>query len=182
LLYWGNSYIIREVKQNKRTEIRMEWSNVTRKLSELKPWERNPRLIKEDQAKRLEESYDSFGQVETIAIGPDSEVYNGHQRLSVLMAKHGGEYEVACRQSDQALTEKQREKLTAYLHRGTTGDWNWDMLANEWDLDDLLEWGFDESELIGWEKDTPEAPEEEEEEPSRNREITCPNCGHVFRE
>ena len=81
MLYWGNSYIIREVKQHKRTEIRMEWSNVTRKLSELKPWERNPRLIKEDQAKRLEESFDNFGQVETIAIGPDNEVYNEAIRL-----------------------------------------------------------------------------------------------------
>ena len=123
------------------------WANEKRKLGDLKPWGRNPRQIKSDQAKRLSESFDEFGQVETIAIGPDNEVYNGHQRLNVLMAKHGKECEVEVRVSSRPLTEKEREKLTVYLHKGAAGEWNFDVLANEFELDELVEWGFAPEEL-----------------------------------
>ena len=43
---------------------KITWSNQRRKLSELIPWERNPRQITDKQAKRLEESFEQFGQVE----------------------------------------------------------------------------------------------------------------------
>lgn len=122
------------------------WTNERRRLSELKPWERNPRQIKNKQAERLAESFDTFGQVETIAIGPDGEIYNGHQRLSVLAGKHGMDYEVDVRVASRALTEREREKLTVYLHRGATGEWDFDELAN-WDMSDLLEWGFEEKDF-----------------------------------
>lgn len=122
------------------------WTTETRKLSELIPWPRNPRQIKTDQAKRLAESFEQFGQVETIAIGPGNEVYNGHQRLNVLAAKHGKDYQIECRVADRALTEKEREKLTVFLHKGAAGEWDFDTLS-EWDLDDLTEWGFKPYEL-----------------------------------
>ena len=111
--------------------VNMKWIPVKRKLSELEPWTRNPRQINEVQAKRLKESFEEFGQVETIAIGPDNEIYNGHQRLNVLMAENGGDYEIECRQSEKALSEKQREKLTIFLHKGAAGEFDWDILANE---------------------------------------------------
>jgi len=140
------------------SEKRIEWTNEKRKLSELVPWERNPRQINKDQAKRLAQSFDEFGQVETIAVGPDNSVYNGHQRLNVLLDKHGGDYEVEVRVASRALTEKEREKLTVFLHRGATGDWDFDTLANEFELDDLLDWGFDpkELDLDLWAGDAPE--------------------------
>lgn len=133
------------------------WTNERRKLKDLRPWERNPRQITKTQAQRLVESFDEFGQVETIAIGPNNEVYNGHQRLNVLMDKHGKDYELEVRVSSQALTEKQREKLTVYLHKGAAGEWDFDTLS-EFDLDDLLDWGFDKGELdLGlWAEDAPE--------------------------
>ena len=126
---------------------KITWANETRKLGQLVPWPRNPRQIKTDQAKRLAKSFDEFSQVETIAVGPGNEVYNGHQRLNVLLAKHGADYEVDVRVASRALTEKEREKLTVYLHKGAAGEWDWDTLANEFELGDLLDWGFDEKEL-----------------------------------
>lgn len=133
------------------------WTNERRKLKDLKPWERNPRQITKTQAQRLVESFDEFGQVETIAIGPNNEVYNGHQRLNVLMDKHGKDYELEVRVASQTLTEKQREKLTVYLHKGAAGEWDFDTLS-EFDLDDLLNWGFDKKELDIdlWADDAPE--------------------------
>jgi len=124
----------------------MFWTNEKRKLSDLKPWERNPRQIKDKQAKLLAESFSDFGQVETIAISANGDIYNGHQRLSVLAGKYGMDYEVDVRVSSRDLTEKERERLTVYLHRGATGEWSWDELAN-WDMSDLLTWGFEESDF-----------------------------------
>jgi DNA methylase len=124
----------------------ISWSNEKRKLSDLIPWERNPRQIRDKQAKLLAESFNDFGQVETIAISPDSDIYNGHQRLSVLAGQYGMDYEVDVRVSSRALSEKERERLTVYLHRGATGEWNWDELAN-WDMGELLEWGFEEKDF-----------------------------------
>ena len=124
----------------------MFWTNEKRNLSDLKPWERNPRQIKDKQAKLLAESFSDFGQVETIAISANGDIYNGHQRLSVLAGKYGMDYEVDVRVSSRDLTEKERERLTVYLHRGATGEWDFDELAN-WDMSDLLTWGFEESDF-----------------------------------
>lgn len=126
---------------------RITWTNEKRRLDELQPWPRNPRQINKDQAKRLAQSFDEFGQVETIAIGPGNQVYNGHQRLNVLMDKHGGDYEIEVRVSSRELTEKEREKLTVFLHKGAAGEWNFDTLANEFEVDELVEWGFAPGEL-----------------------------------
>jgi DNA modification methylase len=125
------------------------WNYEERKVGELVPWERNPREISRDQAKRLLESWEEFGQVEMIAIGPENQVYNGHQRLKVLSAAHGPSFVVKVLVSSRALSEKEREKLTIYLHKGAAGQWDWDALANGFEIEDLLNWGFTEKELLG---------------------------------
>lgn len=130
-------------------QTRITWSNEQRRLAELVPWPRNPRQIKRDQADRLKRSFADFGQVETIAIGPENQVYNGHQRLNVLMAEHGPDYMVDVRVASRALTEKERERLTVYLHKGAAGEWDFDLLANEFEFAELVEWGFDKKELLG---------------------------------
>lgn len=130
----------------------LTWTNVRVRLGDLAPWPRNPRQIKGREAERLAESFDQFGQVETIAIGPfdaqgKAPVYNGHQRLAVLLKAHGKGFEVDARQSSRPLTEKEREKLTVYLHRGAAGEWAWSDDWNGFDVDDLLNWGFEAAEL-----------------------------------
>lgn len=155
------------------------WKNITVRLGDLAPWPRNPRQITRDQARRLAESFDQFGQVETIAVGPTLEVYNGHQRLNVLMQQHGPDYQVEARQSSRELTEKEREKLTIYLHKGAAGEWDFDALS-EWDMPDLLDWGFSEAELglavLPDLTNTPGAGTGQEAEASH----CCPKCGYEW--
>jgi DNA modification methylase len=150
---------------------KITWTTERRKLSDLKPWPRNPRQIKQDQAQRLAQSFDEFGQVETIAVGPDDDIYNGHQRLNVLMQQHGGDYEVDVRVSSRALTEKEREKLTVYLHKGAAGEWDWDALANNFEFDELLDWGFDEKELTGLDFGDDEPPDDPGAQVDRAEEL-----------
>lgn len=120
----------------------MEWTNETRTLGQLKPWQHNPRHIQEDKAELLKDSFDTFGQIETVAIGPSNGVYNGHQRLAVLLKDFGPDYEIAVRVGSRELTEQEKKQLTAYLHSGATGDWNIDEVANLFSFDELVDWGM----------------------------------------
>lgn len=125
------------------------WQPVTVQLSALVPWDRNPKTISKTHAKRMLDLWQRLGQFQTIAIGPAGEVYDGHQRLSVLKAAHGPRFEVTALQSDRALTEKEREELTVAAHVGTTGQFNWDDLSG-WDAGELQSWGFDAELLQDW--------------------------------
>lgn len=158
---------------------KITWTNETRKLSQLIPWPRNPRQIRTDQAKRLVESFEEFNQVELIAIGPGNEVYNGHQRLNVLAQQYGKDYEVECRVSSRPLTEKEREKLTVYLHKGAAGEWDFDTLANEFEIPELLEWGFNEEEL-GIVPNFQPVGVDEQGRLDQKKPVICPECGAEF--
>ena len=125
------------------------WTPTAIALSKLKPWERNPKRISKAHAARLLDLWERLGQFQTIAIGPAGEVYDGHQRLSVLKAKHGGGYVVQVLQASRPLTEAEREELTIAAHSGTTGAWDWDALAG-WDVENLTAWGLDEELLKDW--------------------------------
>ena len=127
------------------------WTNDKRRLTQLIPWPRNPRYSKGKTAQGLQESFEEFGQPETICIGPSNEVYNGHQRLSSWLSSFG-DIEIDVRVSSRPLSEKEREKLTIVLHAGAVGDWNWDDLSG-WDATDLISWGLDDSLLDTWRRD-----------------------------
>jgi hypothetical protein len=120
----------------------LSWTNTSVRLGDLKPWPRNPKTISKRNAERLLASWNEMGQFQTVAIGPDGEVYDGHQRLSVLLAARGAEYMIDARQSNRALTEDERAKLVLSAHVGTTGAWNWDALSG-WDESLLQDCGFD---------------------------------------
>ena len=166
------------------------WQPVTLPLCALVPWDRNPKTISKAHAARLLDLWQRLGQFQTIAIGPAGEVYDGHQRLSVLKAAHGPRFEVAALQSDRALTEKEREELTVAAHVGTTGQFDWEELSG-WDVDELQTWGLDAETLQDWNtsaaalatmlgSDPPEFREYDESVADDVEMITCPECGHSF--
>ena len=132
-------------------DMSITWTRERRKLSDLIPWERNPRYIKKDDAERLAESLDNFGQIHAIAIGPDNQILDGHQRQRVWAAvdKYGPDYQVDVRVASRTLTEQEHQKLAAMLHTGAVGSWDWDALAS-WEFEDLKDWGFDTSTLQEW--------------------------------
>ena len=131
------------------------WTNTRVRLGDLEPWERNPKTISKRNAERLLRSWDEMGQVQTVAIGPAPNplpVYDGHQRLSALLARYGVDYEVDARQSNRRLTEDERARLVLLLHTGTTGAWDWSELA-AWDETLLQDCGFDAALLKEWNDD-----------------------------
>ena len=156
------------------------WTDETRQLTTLSPWARNPRKIENAQAKRLQESFKEFGQPEQIVIGPDNELYNGHQRLKSWLSEFG-DIEIDVRVSSRPLTEKEREKLTVYLHKGTVGEFDFDILDAEFEADDLQEWGFKPFEIGMGDEELPGTfPEYDESIADDVEMVTCPHCGQEF--
>ena len=166
----------------------ISWTPCTVKLSDLRPWADNPRMSTKRQAQRLLDSWTRFGQVQAIAIGPQNEVYDGHQRLSALLTVHGPSYQVDARRCSRELTDEERRALVVTLHAGAVGSWDWDSLSG-WDAGLLQEWGFDGDTLTNWQKDVtalgtmlqsegPEFPEYDESVADGIELCRCPTCGH----
>ena len=111
----------------------------TKKLSDLKPAPYNPRQSTKKQEKKLQESLTKFGVVEPIVFNKQTgHIVGGHFRVREL--KKLGYKEVECVIVD--LSEEDEKELNIRLN-ANTGEWDWDTLANEWNVEELAEWGLD---------------------------------------
>ncbi len=130
----------------------IKWSLEKRELKSLKKWDKNPRRILEKPLKDLRESIDKFGLAEPIIIQPYGLIIGGHARYEV--CKDKGIKEIDCYVPDRELTEDELKELNVRLNKNVAGEFDFDILANEFDADDLMEWGFKKEELFGsFEKD-----------------------------
>jgi len=118
-----------------------KWHLETRDIDDLEEHPRNPRYITKEDAKHLQLSIAKFGLIDKPIITSDGQIIGGHQRLRVL--KQLGHYEVECWvcDDDVPFTEEEIDELNIRLNKNT-GSWDWDKLANEWDVNLLCEWGF----------------------------------------
>ena len=123
------------------------WSLKTFQIDELTDYAKNPRSLTKQQFEQLKKSLDKFGLIDKPIINADEKntVIGGHQRLRVLRAE--GQKSVECWIPSRKLTDREVEELNIRLNKNT-GDWDFDVLANEFELPDLVEWGFTEYELL----------------------------------
>jgi len=122
----------------------MKWKLDKRKIKDLRQHARNPRKLGKHDADHLKESIKKFGQCEPIVINDDGTVIGGHQRLRTMQKL--GYKEVVVYVPDSPLTDREVDELNIRLNRNN-GDWDFDMLANAWELDDLFNWGFTEADM-----------------------------------
>ena len=111
------------------------------KISEIKPNPNNPRIIKDDKFKKLVQSLKDFpdmAKVRPIVVNQDMIVLGGNMRLKAM--KEAGWKEVPVEVVDWG-EEKQREFIIK--DNVGFGEWDWEMIANEWDAEQLNEWGLD---------------------------------------
>ena len=120
------------------------WSNEKRKLKDLKDWPKNPRKITDKQAAQLAKSIVKFGYIEPIQINLDGTILGGHMRKRILLVAGiaKGDTVVDVRVPSRLLTEEEVEEVNIRLNRNT-GEWDFDALANEFDEDKLIDWGFE---------------------------------------
>jgi DNA modification methylase len=131
-----------------------------KKISDLIPAPYNPRQSTAKQEKHLKESLEKFGLVEPIIFNKQTGyIVGGHFRVREL--KKLGIKEIECVIVD--LNEADEKELNIRLN-ANTGGWDWDTLANDWEVVDLDKWGleipqFDTVEELEASEDDYEVPE-----------------------
>lgn len=145
------------------------------KLSALKLNDRNPRLIKGFKFQQLVKSILTFPkmlELREIVTDEAMMVLGGNMRLRALqhIAKMTEqELRQQLKSYDrEELTDEQKQEFIA-KDNVAYGEWDWDMLANEWDMEDLKDWGVDVP--IDWGNDASEEKEMSETEKLSNIEV-----------
>ncbi|MBC7524799.1 MAG: DNA modification methylase [Flavobacterium sp.] len=131
-------------------------------ISKIKLNPNNPRLIKDDKFKKLVQSIKDFPEmleIRPIVVNKDMIILGGNMRYKA--CKEAGLKDVPVTVVD--LTEDQQRE---FLIKDNTsgGEWDWEVLANEWDTEQLESWGLDlpvdfNAEELEAEEDDFEVPE-----------------------
>ena len=134
------------------------------KISEIKSNPNNPRLIKDDKFKKLVKSIQEFPEMlklRPIVVNNEMIVLGGNMRLKA--CKEAGLKEVYILKADDLTVEQQKEFIVK--DNVGYGEWDWDILANEWDTEQLEEWGLDlpldYNEVLEAEEDDFDVPEDD---------------------
>lgn len=112
------------------------------KIGEVKVNPNNPRLIKDDKFAKLVQSIKDLPQmleIRPIVVNTDMIVLGGNMRLKA--CKEAGLKEVPIIIADNLTEDQQREFLIKDNVSG--GEWDWNMIHSEWDINELAEWGLD---------------------------------------
>jgi len=115
-------------------------------INEIKPNPNNPRIIKDDKFKKLVKSIQDFPQMlelRPIVIDENNIVLGGNMRLKACI--EAGLTDVPVKQAKE-LTEEQKKEFIVKDNVGF-GEWDWSDLANNWETEELEEWGLD---IIGF--------------------------------
>ena len=137
-------------------------------INEIKSNPNNPRLIKDNKFKQLVKSIQDFPQMlelRPIVIDENNIVLGGNMRLKACI--EAGLTDVPVIHANN-LTEEQKKEFII-KDNISFGEHDWDVLANEWNILELDEWGLDIPAFAN--------NDIEEKEDNAKGEKKCPNCG-----
>ena len=132
-------------------------------ISEVKTNKDNPRFIKDEKFNKLVKSIKEFPEMlklRPIVVNSDMVVLGGNMRLKA--CKEAGLKEVHILKADD-LTEAQQREFIVKDNVGF-GEWDWDIIANEWDNEQLEDWGM---EIVGFDDGF-----EDEQEPKEDVDLS----------
>ena len=137
------------------------------KITEVISNPNNPRLIKDDKFKKLVKSIQDFPDmlnVRPIVVNKDMVVLGGNMRLKAI--KEAGIKEINVEIVDWS-EDKQKEFIIK--DNASFGEWDWNDLANNWDAEELTDWGLDIPNFTN--------NDIKEKQDNTINVLTCPNCG-----
>ena len=124
----------------------------------------NPRILRDEKYRALvaslrADNLTGINPLKVYASGGQFVVLGGNMRLRAL--QEIGASECPCIEIPQDTPTEVLRKIVV-LDNSTFGEWDWDMLANEWDDAELKEWGldvpeFESAKIQEDEKETPQS-------------------------
>lgn len=147
------------------------------KIDKLIANDANPRKISRKAYESLKKSLKDFPemkQLREIVVDENLTILGGHQRIYAL--KDLGYSDVTVKQVF-GLTDKQKREFII-KDNTASGEWDTDIIANQWDIEELENWGLP-SFNFGDIKPDPDDPAAKDSEAQTH---TCPNCGLEFED
>ena len=120
-------------------------------IKEIKSNPNNPRVLKDDKFKKLVQSLKDFPEmanVRPIVVNTEMIVLGGNMRLRAMQ-------EAGWKKAPVQIVDWSIEKQNEFIIKDNVGfgEWDWDAIANEWNNEELINWGLD---LPGFDLDSDE--------------------------
>ena len=115
------------------------------KLKDIKPNPNNPRVLRDDKFQKLKQSITEFPKMLSLrpmVIDENNVVLGGNMRLRALQELGFTDVEEAWVKRSSDLTEDEKKRFII-ADNVAFGEWDWDTLANDWEVVDLEAWGLD---------------------------------------
>jgi len=115
------------------------------KLKDIKPNPNNPRVLRDEKFAKLKQSIQEFPKMlslRPIVIDENNVVLGGNMRLRALQDLGYTDIDDTCVKYAKDLTEEEKQRFII-ADNVAFGEWDWDTLANDWEADQLSDWGLD---------------------------------------
>ena len=180
----------------------------------MKPFHKNPRQISKTDHARLTDTLSRLGDLSGIVHNLNTdEIIGGNQRMTVFTDGKPEIVETYENPDEQGTVahgfivwkghkfayrqvrwdDKTSDEANIAANIGG-GDWDWEVIANQWSADDLQGWGLNSETVNDWSRDIAalnellgsEVPdfhpvgEDEQGRLDQKKPVTCPECGHEF--
>ena len=111
------------------------------KVASIKSNPKNPRLIKDDKFKKLVKSIKDFPEMESvrpIVVNKDMIILGGNMRYKAMI-------ECGYKEVNVEVVDWSEQKQNEFIIKDNVGfgEWEWDEIANSWDMEELEGWGLD---------------------------------------
>lgn len=124
---------------------KLSWTTEKRKVKDLIPFDRNPRVLNDFQKEKLKQSIIKFNLADIPVLDKDNTIISGNQRVKVLLFLGRSDEEIDVRVPNRKLTKEEIEEynLKSNLHNG---EWDFEALKSI-DIELLMEAGFSDTDL-----------------------------------
>lgn len=148
------------------------------KINAIKNNPKNPRLCKDDKFKKLVKSIKDFPEMESvrpIVVNKDMVILGGNMRYKAMI-------ECGYKEVNVEVVDWSEQKQNEFIIKDNVGfgEWEWEMVANEWDEIELKDWGLD-LPMFKNDIDFDNITSNEDrniDKPSKS--VTCPKCLNKF--
>lgn len=160
---------------------KITWIEKTVKIGDLKDYPKNPRKFSKDDFNRLVRDIKQDGYHKRILVDIDLTIIGGHKRKEALLkAGFSLKDDIKVLMPSRKLTQDEFDRLNVKDNL-YFGEFDFDMLADFFDADQLADWGMPAAQLIHFYDDElePEITASENKAKDKKR-VICPNCKHQF--
>ena len=152
---------------------KLVWHTADKKVGELVPNSKNPRVMSPKQMEDLKRSLKKYNIVELPVVDTNLTVIAGHQRLLALKLLGRESETIPVRMPNRKLTKKECDQYLLSSNR-IHGAWDWEKLAEGFDIDTLLASGFDDTDMTHLFDDSLETEDDNFDEPKELAKISKP--------